>query len=842
MKIKKKYLFIGLSLAMCFVGCSDDDFTNGFKRPVSGDEVVFGTGTGEFNIDPKQQPKGGTRTVYVAEGEQNFKNYSFLSVEWQKDDQVRIFSPQAETGYKTADYTVISKEGDADDMVYKNGFLVKVGDTGIRWGATTETHNFYAFYPTTVKSHNMITGLQTDTKVRAEIPVAQEHGKLYTYDQAGNESSGDVEGDWKIIAPDMSFAMMVAEAEYNPSTSTKSTIALNFKPIVTVLDVAINGPQESGTSYKILQVNVYSEGEQAIVGPFTYDFSKSEEERFNFDEVDAASADYKLATVDCMYNQEALELKTGQILNVKFFLLPRDIKAGDLTVSILLEGGRVIEKKLDNNASLNISDIILKQGKIIKIKTPYLPADVKTNNWMSLIDDNVYFASQLSLPGTKQSYTYTMVDRQGNLLDSPSLAGGMDENRTPTINYSGDVNKLRMQVFQTLTIAEQFNAGVRAFQTKIDWVNGKACVYVAGNPIEIQLNEVLRTLKGLVRPDGVSPEKFTEGVVLSIDYVGRDSASDWLANLVSIIQDWNNGEGENIVQPITAYTTMLEMRGKIGIMIHFPEKNPSTASSVIGIIQDYNTTVQSREIRKLQIGTSGTIHVQNLLQVNNPDIKEQSINGVHAVYGLLPRYAHRGVEKDEMTDADCDLLTKKHQLVKQLFDDSRINNTEGNDNVKIQNLYVNDLSGFCVVDDYMSTGWATVTVQERSLFGWSSHTEQVRTKKDLQDAYTYYQETQPSRAERGDTWCKPSSFDDDGWTRGEEGNQALFSQEVNKEANDLIYNFVNEGRTPLGIVYMNYAGLDKITIGTKTYEVKSVTLPSLIISNNFKFPLIKKQQ
>ena len=80
-------------------------------------------------------------------------------------------------------------------------------------------------------------------------------------------------------------------------------------------------------------------------------------------------------------------MASGEKLNVKFFLLPRDIQASELSVSVVLSNG----------PKLN-------------------PANV--NNWMSRIGDDVLFASQLSLPGTKHSFTYTTFEGEKGSYDA----------------------------------------------------------------------------------------------------------------------------------------------------------------------------------------------------------------------------------------------------------------------------------------------------------------------------------------------------------------------------------------------------------------------------------------
>ena len=74
-------------------------------------------------------------------------------------------------------------------------------------------------------------------------------------------------------------------------------------------------------------------------------------------------------------------------------------------------------------------------------------------------------------------------------------------------------------------------------------------------------------------------------------------------------------------------------------------------------------------------------------------------------------------------------------------------------------------------------------------------------------------------------------------SRGQGGNNALLAQQINPYAESEIRRFVNEGRTPLGIVYMSFAGTPTVTFNNVDYTVNGTTLPALIVANNFKFAL-----
>ena len=168
--------------------------------------------------------------------------------------------------FKTADYTV-TEAADASSGT-STGFLVKNGETGVRWGDTNKDHHFYAFY----SLDRIDNGLQTGTTVTATIPTGQEGGQLLTYNNQGEK---DDNGTFKIITPDMSFCLMAGEGTW--TSGSDKNVALTFTPIVTVLDVLVNGPssEQAGgiAAMKIVSVSVRSKTGNNIVGTFSYDLA-----------------------------------------------------------------------------------------------------------------------------------------------------------------------------------------------------------------------------------------------------------------------------------------------------------------------------------------------------------------------------------------------------------------------------------------------------------------------------------------------------------------------------------------------------------------------------------------
>ena len=436
--MKQTKFLLGACLALTLAGCSDEVGITADRLPVSGDEIGFGATTGQFTEDVK-------RTQYGFVTGEDASNFTKLDVKWVPgEDQIRVYSPQASNECQSQDYTVMQDGQDGKFYLQKNG------EIGVRWGDVSQRHEFYAFYPIRTTYGDDIDGLKNSTVVTANIPTAQMHGEI--------TSTVDTEGGhgqtWHVVNPDMSFAMMAGRGTWTPGA--EKNVTLNFTPLVTVLDVYVTG--NATTTERVQGVSVRSEN-QAIVGDFTYDVSKlgTGEEPFAYIEP-TDGRDDNLAYVDCTDdNGNPIELQAGEKLNVRFFLLPRNIDPRELTVSVLLSDGHVLRQPLVTSGNeAQVGSQVLVAGKIVKVFTPPITVG-QTSNWMSMVGNDVLFASQLSLPGTKHSFTYgSYASERGNY----------------------DANTGIMQTFQTLDIGAQFDMGVRAFNIKVA-SNGD--IYVGNN-------------------------------------------------------------------------------------------------------------------------------------------------------------------------------------------------------------------------------------------------------------------------------------------------------------------------------------------------------------------------
>lgn len=801
-----KYITNGALFALLLAGCSDDLDNKPVVLPVSGDEIEFGAASGGFtDVNPE------SRTIYDVPAGSTFDNYQLLNIKWQYGiDQVRVYCPEGADGFRTADYTV-EETTDASSST-STGYLVKKGETGVRWGNTNDSHNFYAFY----SLDRIDEGLQTGTTVTATIPTGQEGGKLLTYNNDGTFVE-DKTGPFKIITPDMTYCLMAGKGTWTPGTD--KNVALTFTPIVTVLDVLINGPEDV-EFMNIVSVSVRSKSGKNIVGTFSYNLADN---TYNFDATDNSQTAASIATVQTIIDNNPVSLKKNEQLNVKFFLLPRDISNGDLVVSVLTGGGVVYSKTISGSSTTSEGDGVLGAGLITRIKTPKLGGQ-EANNWMSQIPDNVLF-SQLSLPGSKQSYAYNVDDD----FDPNSGISNFYQALPPLgINASAENST-------------QFDEGVRVFDVHLNLLSDRddatPVVYAGGANVspQITLNTVLNTLNGKIHES----EPVTECAVVFLNFVngeslgGTSSVSTWLSAVMNALDTWN-ASNSNILTTMNANTTMLDMRGRIAVIFNLENNdNLPSGTAPVNYITGLSTSVQNTSIVDATFSSGAGVRIQNLHQCNNPNITSTGDYGYREDIGLVPYFITKANYDDP--SVSCNLIKTKETLMKQI--NSEIASSAGK-------LYINDLSGFCVTANEKSTGYETFEYKE-----WSSVLG-VYDWRPLVYPYWYeghyydYQKVRAlptneySGAQSGDRYLRNynnvgTSYSD----LGNGGNTCLFAEIFNAKAVDEYSSLVGSLRQPLGIVLMNFAGVGSVTTNSGNYSVQGIRLPGLIMMNNFMFPL-----
>lgn len=822
--MKKIKLLTGALLVIGLTACSDDlDVKR--EMPVTGEEVAFGTSLRNF-----ETPK--SRTVYGVPDGESVESYNELTINWVKGDKVRVYSPQATQGFQYADY-VIDEAIEGGSAHY---FLVKDShnDTGVRWGDVNTLHHFYAFYPTNINRNNYtpIKGLgdgQTakNMTVEAEIPVAQEHGELVEAGESDrNIGNITLPAHWKLIRPDMTYAIMAGHGTWDPNDPNQvdKNVTIKFKPIVTVVDVVVNGPADGANALDVYRVTINSK-KTPIVGKFTAQFAENGDVTFG-GMSETITENNNMATINCQYNGQPTKLGPGEKLTLKFFLLPRAIDASELSVTVQINEGRVLTKSLIPGLGEDevTNENPLAQGQIVRVWTPNLTVPA-SSNWMSSIPNNVLF-SQLSLPGSKHSYT-------GDLYNTAVSGGQIDEN--------GGI----MQYYQSIYVTDgngdtQFDKGVRAFDLKIyngdenwrgEW-DGTNHVYAGGAKVgSLQIGNVLTNLKNQMG-EAVSGD---EACVVMLNYVSPPSISDWLDRLEQGLNDWNNSNLGTLVRIDPAKTTMGDMRGKIAVIINVPDNTTGRNYDFVNYIHGFSSSVQNLELQNLTLNDDQHVHMQNLYQVNNPNLKSGEPYVYRPDAGLVPYYITEKVGMKLYSETYYDLLSIKEDLMNKLFDKMR---TES-----YSSLVINDLAGFCVTQNAESTGsvqWGTQTWTRHYWPGDDSWDGNLTTSYDFanvdmsgNETATYKWDVTPSGQSYGDTWFRLTG----GRDIGQGGNTVVFANDFNQRALDAVYNMVENGRVPLGIVLMNFAGTDEVMINGSPRKVWGNQLPSTVMSNNFMFSL-----
>lgn len=819
--MKKIKLLTGALLVIGLTACSDDlDVKR--EMPVTGEEVAFGTSLRNF-----ETPQ--SRTIYGVPEDESVNSYSELTINWVEGDKVRVYSPQATPGFQYADY-VIDEATEGGSAHY---FLVKDShnDTGVRWGDVSTLHHFHAFYPTNINRNNYtpIKGLgdgQTadNMTVEAEIPVAQERGELVEAGPDGKDV-GNVflPANWKLIRPDMTYAIMAGHGTWDPNDPDQvdKNVTIKFKPIVTVVDVVVNGPADGANALDVYRVTINSK-KTPIVGKFTAQFD--EEGNVTFGGMsETITENNNMATINCQYNGQPTKLGPGEKLTLKFFLLPRAIDASELSVTVQINEGRVLTKSLIPGLGEDevTNENPLAQGQIVRVWTPNLTVPA-SSNWMSSIPDNVLF-SQLSLPGSKHSYT-------GDLYNKAVSGGQIDENAGI------------MQYYQSIYVTDgnadtQFDKGIRAFDLKIynnernGWSGYPNYVYAGGGKVnDLTIGDVLDNLNEQM----AESDSRDEACVVMLNYVSPPEISTWLSRLEQGLNDWNNDHQGTLVRIDPAKTTMGDMRGKIAVIINVPDNTTGNNLDFVNYIYGFSSSVQNIELQNLTLNDGQRVRMQNLYQVNNPDLKSGDPYAYRSGAGLVPYYITEKVGMKLYTDTYYNLLSVKEDLMNKLFDEMR---TES-----YSSLVINDLAGFCVTQNAGSTGsvqWGTQTWTWHA-FGQSSWDGSLTTSYDFanvdmsgNETTTYKWDVTPSGQDYDETWFRLTGSRD----LGQGGNTVVFANDFNQRALDAVYNMVENGRVPLGIVLMNFAGTDKVKINGTDREVWGNQLPSTVMSNNFMFSL-----
>ena len=398
------------AVVLVMSGCTDDEFKQNNNIP-KGNGIVFGANA-SYNGGPQTRTEYGD---YVTDADGNQSQ----EIKWLSTDCVDIYSPTSPT-LKKVKYGITN----VDENQKNQAYLRALGD-GLQWDRTSSTQSFYAIYPSKESMSNEavknVVSFENGV-LKGYIPVNQQH-----------TITKDDKGAW-IAKPNMDYLYMAAvQKDYTiPAADANDGVSLHFVPLTTTLELTIEGP----TDAPIASINVFANNGENIAGYFSCDLTKvGTTSDINND----LNCDYEQsATVRDMISisgyyddngtQKPLELAAGESITFNVFLLPHT----DLTnISVRVAGFNTASKTM----SLAGVTLYPHQKTCVKLKAPQIAKDGE-NNWITGMEDKVLI-SQLSIPGTANSFS---------------------------AHYSG--TDAEYYKAQTASFEQQWNAGIRCFELR----------------------------------------------------------------------------------------------------------------------------------------------------------------------------------------------------------------------------------------------------------------------------------------------------------------------------------------------------------------------------------------
>lgn len=564
--MKRNLVLLSGMFLTALVGCTDDVIDNDktVDNPVKeGTEILFGSSV-STDVDDVMAKSSETRTVY------GDRTGTGVPVYWDPNgDEVAIFCAQASQPANRLVNYIVKPEAENS---YNSGSVEKVNpeEAGLQWGSADE-HRFYAFYPASA-----VKAADEDDQngvITANIPENQ---------RPVSWREGEIDGVKTYFGlPDMNNAYMYAFTTCKRSEVAEgSTIDLQFKNLVTVLDITVQGPS-TGEPITVTNINVDAvDGKNLILtGDFNCNIRTAKD---NSDEVTAecsatgeTSQVRNRISIPCYDSakDDFIKLSVGEQLNVKAYLIPDDeedhlIQPRQLQISVATLNGAAKKRTL--------AKAQIEPHKINRVRLDHLVAG-GTNYWMSSLDKDIYL-SELSIPGSKFSYLTAANDA--------------------------------FPVYQGATISQQFLDGVRAFIVQVGaratynatrsgdwpWYNysyeySDATLPIDGGNGQTLVNAINDIAVGLAQAETELKDRNLECAVVMLTYSGGgnvqvnftgnpENRADvntvggadnvWMDAIEHELKDLSGEAGNRIYRgTIDANTTLDDVKGKIIFKVNY---------------------------------------------------------------------------------------------------------------------------------------------------------------------------------------------------------------------------------------------------------------------------------
>lgn len=401
----KKFIYAIFAFAvLAFVGCTKEEIDDVTAQP--GEAISFGVMT------------EGTRTVY---GSQNTSDNTW-PIYWTSTDQIRIFSAQAQSTQSTAagvayaDYKV-----NGNNAASKATIAAVDTNKALKWNSEYGVqHTFYATYP---GANGNIT---VDANGIATFPINR--NQICDLDTSSDEAT-------YVFKPRMENQYMVATAGENPKDLEKDAVWLDFKPVMTTLDIIVNGmevvsdPNSTNDEPKKVRVTgvsiILDYADNKTLGE-TFDYNIGTGSIVMKDVAGTAEdGKYRNTFLVNLVNYEsgdassnyAVDLAPGESLKVTAFLPPLVNRKYSMKVRVHVAGSSemyvtVANAEADTNGPVIVGtktetnpETNLIPSSKAKFIMPAFPNPLPTrNNWITPLDSRIY-VSQLSIPGSHDAAT-----------------------------------------------------------------------------------------------------------------------------------------------------------------------------------------------------------------------------------------------------------------------------------------------------------------------------------------------------------------------------------------------------------------------------------------------------
>lgn len=621
MKIMKKILYSLAAVTLLFTAsCQDENEINTIENPVqTGDEITFGSSLPE-DIQ--------SRTIY---GEPDAEKREF-PVYWEDGDEIAIYCPQASMpATKLARYRISAPT--AKPYSSTATAVTRIGDAGLQWGSE-DLHKFYAFYPS-----SRVKGTESTGFFDLEIPVNQKVNKFYQ----------DGSGNWHADI-DMNLALMYAYRGQKKSTTAVGTnIDLHFKPLSTILEIVVQGPENAKEELTLTNINVETvDAEKTpIVGQFHAQITPGSDT----DEAYTEGSTVKFSTTDedkvvnnlsieCSWKEgnetKFVKLRQGQKLYVKAFMLPtKEVDSKNIKITVSTTKGALHKTLVGSDGK----SFTIAQHKVNRVTLPALKTDFETAYWMNSLDPNIYL-TELSIPGSKMT------------TESP-VYGVSDAD-----------------AFQKTSIEQQYKDGVRAFilQTyRDDPLWGTPTIKVAR--INRNLTDVISDISGYLTTSK-SNGKNEFAFVLITYQEGDGSEQDWMDLLQTTI---NNISGDIIYKDeVNPETTLGDVFGKIVVKCNYNSTKMIEGSGTAPMLYTIWTTP----------------YVENGLSMpwNNPRATDANLTWLYQEVTSVLEESKNKCNHDYSAESS---ITSKRNYISNLFGKSLEKYKQGNHDT----WFMNDLGG-----------------------------------------------------------------------------------------------------------------------------------------------------